>query len=54
MFSRYILWFEILVRWIELMWLIRWLQALTLLDYCLHAGSENVVIYFKDNLYVIK
>jgi epsin len=24
------------------------------LDYCLHAGSENVVIYFRDNLYVIK
>ena len=30
------------------------LQALTVLDYCLHAGSENVVIYFKDNLYIIK
>lgn len=29
-------------------------QALTLLDYCLHAGSENVVIYFKDNIYIIK
>lgn len=29
-------------------------QALTVLDYCLHAGSENVVIYFKDNLYIIK
>lgn len=29
-------------------------QALTLLDYCLHAGSENVVIYFKDNLYIVK
>jgi epsin len=29
-------------------------QALTVLDYCLHAGSENTVIYFKDNLYVIK
>ncbi|KAG8967446.1 hypothetical protein FRC03_009966 [Tulasnella sp. 419] len=29
-------------------------QALTLLDYCLHAGSENVVLYCKDNLYVIK
>lgn len=29
-------------------------QCLTLLDYCLHAGSENVVIYFRDNLYVIK
>jgi hypothetical protein len=24
------------------------------LDYCLHQGSENVVIYFRDNLYVIK
>jgi epsin len=29
-------------------------KSLTLLDYCLHAGSENVVIYFRDNLYVIK
>lgn len=29
-------------------------QSLTVLDYLLHAGSENVVIYFKDNLYVIK
>ncbi|WWD02611.1 hypothetical protein V865_000651 [Kwoniella europaea PYCC6329] len=29
-------------------------KALTLLDYCLHAGSENVVIYFKDNIYVVK
>jgi epsin len=29
-------------------------QSLTLVDYCLHAGSENVVIYFRDNLYVIK
>lgn len=29
-------------------------QSLTLLDYCLHAGSENVVIYFRDNLYVVK
>jgi epsin len=27
---------------------------LTVLDYCLHQGSENVVIYFKDNLYIIK
>lgn len=24
------------------------------MDYLLHAGSENVVIYFRDNLYVIK
>ena len=30
------------------------LQSLTVLDYCLHAGSENVVIYFRDNLYLIK
>ena len=29
-------------------------QALTLLDYCLHAGSENVVIYFRDNVYLVK
>ncbi|TYJ52999.1 hypothetical protein B9479_006376 [Cryptococcus floricola] len=29
-------------------------KALTLLDYCLHGGSENVVIYFKDNLYLVK
>lgn len=29
-------------------------QALTVLDYLLHAGSENVVIYFKDNIYIIK
>ncbi|KAG8902820.1 hypothetical protein FRB99_004087 [Tulasnella sp. 403] len=29
-------------------------KALTVLDYCLHAGSENVVLYFRDNLYVIK
>jgi epsin len=24
------------------------------LDYLLHAGSENVVIYFRDNIYIIK
>ena len=30
------------------------LQSLTVLDYLLHAGSENVVLYFKDNLYIIK
>lgn len=29
-------------------------KALTVLDYILHAGSENVVIYFKDNLYIVK
>jgi epsin len=27
---------------------------LTVLDYCLHQGSENVVIYFRDNIYIIK
>jgi epsin len=27
---------------------------LTVLDYCLHQGSENVVLYFRDNIYVIK
>lgn len=27
---------------------------MTVLDYCLHAGSENVVIYFRDNVYIIK
>ncbi|CAG8626269.1 6660_t:CDS:10, partial [Ambispora leptoticha] len=29
-------------------------KALTLLDYCLHVGSENVVLYAKDNLYIVK
>ncbi|KAG6826351.1 hypothetical protein H0H92_000234 [Tricholoma furcatifolium] len=29
-------------------------KSLTLLDYCLHQGSENVVIYFRDNAYIIK
>ncbi|CAG8627144.1 16260_t:CDS:10, partial [Funneliformis caledonium] len=29
-------------------------KALTLLDYCLHGGSENVVKYAKTNLYVVK
>ena len=29
-------------------------KSLTLLDYCLHAGSENVVIYFRDNIYIVK
>ncbi|KAI9016444.1 hypothetical protein CLU79DRAFT_763882 [Phycomyces nitens] len=29
-------------------------KALLLLDYCIHVGSENVVIYSKGNLYVIK
>lgn len=25
-----------------------------MLDYLLHTGSENVVLYFRDNLYIIK
>ena len=25
-----------------------------MLDYLLHAGSENVVVYFRDNIYIIK
>ncbi|KAH7099985.1 hypothetical protein BKA62DRAFT_707906 [Auriculariales sp. MPI-PUGE-AT-0066] len=29
-------------------------KSLTVLDYLLHAGSDNVVIYFRDNLYVVK
>ncbi|PPQ69921.1 hypothetical protein CVT26_013246 [Gymnopilus dilepis] len=29
-------------------------KSLTVLDYLLHNGSENVVIYFRDNIYVIK
>jgi epsin len=29
-------------------------QCLTVLDYLLHAGSENVVVYFRDNIYIIK
>ncbi|KAG8951493.1 hypothetical protein FRC04_006025 [Tulasnella sp. 424] len=29
-------------------------KSLTVLDYLLHAGSENVVLYFQDNLYTIK
>lgn len=27
---------------------------MTVLDYLLHAGSENVVLYFRDNIYIIK
>jgi len=30
------------------------LQSLTLVDYLLHAGSENVILYFRENLYVVK
>ena len=29
-------------------------QSLAVLDFLLHAGSENVVIYFRDNIYIIK
>ncbi|KAG1350442.1 hypothetical protein G6F62_003271 [Rhizopus arrhizus] len=29
-------------------------KALLLLDYCLHVGSENVVLYAKENIYVVK
>lgn len=29
-------------------------QALQVFDYCIHSGSENVVRWGKDNLYVIK
>ncbi|GAA5894302.1 hypothetical protein JCM5296_005132 [Sporobolomyces johnsonii] len=29
-------------------------KSLTLLDYILHAGSENVVQYFRENLYIVK
>ena len=30
------------------------MQALTVLDYLLHSGSENVILYCEQNLYVIK
>ncbi|KAI7900574.1 uncharacterized protein BX663DRAFT_458225 [Cokeromyces recurvatus] len=29
-------------------------KALLLLDYCLHVGSENVVLYAKENIYIVK
>ncbi|CAO3639316.1 unnamed protein product [Cunninghamella blakesleeana] len=29
-------------------------KALLLLDYCLHVGSDNVVSYAKENIYVVK
>ncbi|KAJ8662183.1 hypothetical protein O0I10_001876 [Lichtheimia ornata] len=29
-------------------------KALLLLDYCIHVGSENVVLYAKENAYVVK
>ena len=25
-----------------------------MLDYLLHNGSENVIIYFRDNMYIVK
>lgn len=30
------------------------LKALKVLDYCLHEGSENVVVWAKDNVYIVK
>ncbi|ANB11541.1 Ent2p [Sugiyamaella lignohabitans] len=30
------------------------MKALTVLDYIIHTGSENVVLWCKDNLYIIK
>ncbi|KAI7888783.1 uncharacterized protein EV154DRAFT_516835 [Mucor mucedo] len=29
-------------------------KALLVLDYCLHVGSENVVLYAKENIYVVR
>ncbi|GAA6049545.1 hypothetical protein JCM3770_000840 [Rhodotorula araucariae] len=29
-------------------------KSLTVLDYILHAGSDNVVQYFRENLYIVK
>lgn len=29
-------------------------KSLTLLDYMLHSGSENCVMYFRENMYIIK
>ncbi|RXW20486.1 hypothetical protein EST38_g5349 [Candolleomyces aberdarensis] len=29
-------------------------KSLTVLDYCLRQGSENVFTYFRDNIYIIK
>ncbi|KAI9278885.1 hypothetical protein BDA99DRAFT_554484 [Phascolomyces articulosus] len=29
-------------------------KALLVLDYCLHVGSDNVVLYAKENVYVVK
>lgn len=30
------------------------LKALKVLDYCLHEGSEHVVVWAKDNIYIVK
>lgn len=30
------------------------LKALKVLDYALHEGSEHVVVWAKDNMYIIK
>lgn len=27
---------------------------MTVLDYLLHNGSENVIVYFRDNIYIVK
>ncbi|KLO12089.1 ENTH-domain-containing protein [Schizopora paradoxa] len=29
-------------------------KALTVVDYLLHTGSENCILYFKENMYIIK
>lgn len=29
-------------------------KSLTLIDYLLHSGSENCILYFRDNMYVVK
>ncbi|KAH9949404.1 epsin domain-containing protein [Amylocystis lapponica] len=29
-------------------------KCLTLLDYLLHSGSENVIVYFRENMYIVK
>jgi len=29
-------------------------KALTVVDYLLHTGSENCILYFKENIYIIK
>lgn len=30
------------------------LKALKVLDYCLHEGSEHVVVWARDNIYIVK